>query len=74
MHLACLDVEGVLVPEIWQNVALRTGVEELQLTTRDVPDYHELMQRRLGILDEHGISTALHCEGKPGSAGLLRLR
>ncbi|MDA3948665.1 MAG: bifunctional phosphoserine phosphatase/homoserine phosphotransferase ThrH [Spirochaeta sp.] len=81
MHLACLDVEGVLVPEIWQNVALRTGVEELQLTTRDVPDYHELMQRRLGILDEHGITLAdiqaaiATMEPLPGAAAFIdRLR
>lgn len=56
MRLACLDVEGVLVPEIWHNVADRTGIEALQLTTRDIPDYHKLMRHRLGILDEHGIS------------------
>jgi len=53
--LACLDLEGVLVPEIWINVAERTGVPELRLTTRDVPDYDELMGHRLRVLDEHGI-------------------
>lgn len=53
--VACLDLEGVLVPEIWIGVAERTGIEELRLTTRDVPDYDELMTRRLGILDEHGL-------------------
>jgi phosphoserine/homoserine phosphotransferase len=55
MHLACLDLEGVLVPEIWINVAQRTGIEELRLTTRDLPDYDELMRHRLAILDANGI-------------------
>jgi len=55
VELACLDLEGVLVPEIWINVAERTGIESLRLTTRDIPDYDELMTRRLGILDEHGL-------------------
>lgn len=55
MHLACLDLEGVLVPEIWINVAERTGLPELRLTTRDVADYDELMRHRMGILDQHGI-------------------
>ncbi|HVN86696.1 MAG TPA: bifunctional phosphoserine phosphatase/homoserine phosphotransferase ThrH [Candidatus Binatia bacterium] len=51
--LACLDLEGVLVPEIWINVAERTGIAELRVTTRDEPDYDKLMRRRLAILDEH---------------------
>ncbi len=51
--IACLDMEGVLVPEIWVNVAQKTGIRELSLTTRDVPDYDLLMKRRLGILDRH---------------------
>lgn len=55
MMLACLDLEGVFVPEIWVNVAERTGLEELRLTTREVPDYDELMRYRLRILDEHGL-------------------
>ncbi len=54
-HIACLDLEGVLVPEIWIGVAERSGIADLRLTTRDVPDYDELMTRRLGILDEHGL-------------------
>lgn len=54
--IACLDLEGVLIPEIWINVAERTGIEALRRTTRDEPDYDKLMQYRLGILDEHGIS------------------
>ena len=58
MELACLDLEGVLVPEVWINFAERTGIEELRLTTRDIPDYDELMQRRLRILDEHGLGLA----------------
>ena len=44
MELACLDLEGVLVPEIWINVAERTGIEALRLTTRDIPDYDRLMR------------------------------
>ena len=55
MQIACLDLEGVLVPEIWINVAERTGIEELQATTRDIPDYDVLMRQRLRILDEHGL-------------------
>jgi phosphoserine/homoserine phosphotransferase len=51
--VVCLDLEGVLVPEIWINVALATGIEDLKLTTRDMPDYDALMRRRLGILDRH---------------------
>ncbi len=54
--IACLDLEGVLIPEIWINVAERTGIEALRRTTRDEPDYDKLMQYRLGILDEHGIT------------------
>jgi phosphoserine/homoserine phosphotransferase len=51
--VACLDLEGVLVPEIWINVAERTGIAALRRTTRDEPDYDELMRGRLAILDEH---------------------
>lgn len=53
MQLVCSDLEGVFVPEIWINVAERTGIEELRLTTRDISDYDVLMKRRLGILEEH---------------------
>jgi phosphoserine/homoserine phosphotransferase len=53
--LACLDLEGVLVPEIWINVAERTGITALRRTTRDEPDYDKLMRGRLAILDEHGL-------------------
>ena len=55
MLVACLDLEGVLVPEIWINVAERTGIDALRLTTRDIADYDELMTHRLKVLDEHGI-------------------
>ncbi|MDF0642931.1 MAG: bifunctional phosphoserine phosphatase/homoserine phosphotransferase ThrH [Nitrospira sp.] len=56
--IACLDLEGVLVPEIWINVALNTGIEELKITTREMPDYDTLMKRRLAILEQHGITIA----------------
>ena len=55
MEIVCLDLEGVLVPEIWINFAEKTGIEALRATTRDVPDYDELMTMRLGILKEHGL-------------------
>jgi phosphoserine/homoserine phosphotransferase len=51
--ICCLDLEGVLIPEVWIQFAERMGIEELRLTTRDIPDYDELMTRRLGILKEH---------------------
>ncbi len=53
MEMACLDLEGVLIPEIWINFAERTGIEELKATTRDIPDYDVLMQQRLRILSEN---------------------
>jgi phosphoserine/homoserine phosphotransferase len=53
MHLVCLDLEGVLVPEVWINFAERTRIPELRLTTRDVPDYDKLMRGRLEILAKH---------------------
>jgi phosphoserine/homoserine phosphotransferase len=53
--LACLDLEGVLVPEIWIAFAEKTGIEKLRLTTRDIPDYDELMRGRLKILDENNL-------------------
>ena len=56
--LACLDLEGVLVPEIWINVAERTGIKDLRVTTRDIPDYNALMKQRLGILDRHRLKLA----------------
>jgi phosphoserine/homoserine phosphotransferase len=53
--IVTLDLEGVLVPEIWIAVAEKTGIKELRLTTRDVPDYDVLMRGRLKILDQHGL-------------------
>ncbi|CCQ73566.1 bifunctional phosphoserine phosphatase/homoserine phosphotransferase ThrH [Magnetospira sp. QH-2] len=55
MRIVCLDLEGVLVPEVWINFAERTGIEELKRTTRDEPDYDVLMRGRLEILDAHGL-------------------
>jgi len=55
MIVACLDLEGVLLPEIWINVAERTKIPELRRTTRDEPDYDKLMRGRLEILDAHGL-------------------
>lgn len=55
MNLVCLDLEGVLVPEIWIAFSEATGIPELARTTRDEPDYDKLMAFRLGILDEHGL-------------------
>ncbi len=55
MNVACLDLEGVLVPEIWIAFAEESGIPELKRTTRDEPDYDKLMNWRLGILEEHGL-------------------
>lgn len=55
MKLICLDMEGVLTPEIWIELAKRTGIDDLWRTTRDEPDYDALMKERLGILDRHGL-------------------
>lgn len=55
MNIVCLDLEGVLVPEIWVAFAEETGITELKKTTRDEPDYDKLMKWRLGILKEHGL-------------------
>lgn len=55
MQIVCLDLEGVLVPEIWIEFAERTGIPELRRTTRDEPDYDVLMKYRLAILAEHGL-------------------
>ncbi len=58
MHIVCLDLEGVLIPEIWIEVAERTGIAALQRTTRDGPDYDNLMQGRLAILAQHKLRLA----------------
>ena len=55
MNIVCLDLEGVLVPEIWIAFAEASGIPELKRTTRDEPDYDKLMNWRLGILKEHGL-------------------
>lgn len=83
MEIACLDLEGVLVPEIWIDFAERTGIEELKATTRDIPDYDVLMQQRLRLLDEHKlglneiqevIATMKPLEGAPEFVDWLRER
>ncbi len=58
MEIACLDLEGVLAPEIWIEFARITGIEELKATTRDVADYDVLMKQRLRLLDAHGLGLA----------------
>jgi phosphoserine/homoserine phosphotransferase len=82
-QIACLDLEGVLVPEIWVNVAEHTGIPALRLTTRDEPDYDVLMKRRLQILADHGlglpdiqrvIATLEPLEGAPAFLQWLRER
>jgi phosphoserine/homoserine phosphotransferase len=55
MEIACLDLEGVLVPEIWIGFAEKTGIDELAATTRDISDYDVLMKQRLAILDQHSL-------------------
>ena len=55
MYIVCLDMEGVLVPEIWVEFARESGIPELKRTTRDEPDYDKLMKWRLGVLREHGL-------------------
>ena len=55
MNVVCLDLEGVLVPEIWIAFSKASGIDELKRTTRDEPDYDKLMKWRLGILKDHGL-------------------
>ncbi|MBW6490255.1 MAG: bifunctional phosphoserine phosphatase/homoserine phosphotransferase ThrH [Lentimicrobium sp.] len=55
MYVICTDLEGVFVPEVWINVAAKTGISELKLTTRDISDYNVLMKQRIKILAEHGL-------------------
>ncbi len=55
MHIVCADMEGIFTPEIWINVSEITGIKELRLTTRDIPDYDVLMKKRLAILKQHGL-------------------
>ena len=56
MNIVCLDLEGVLVPEIWIAFSEESGIKELKRTTRDEPDYDKLMKWRIGILKEHGLT------------------
>ena len=58
MHIVCLDLEGVLVPEIWIAFSQRTGIAEFSRTTRDEPDYDKLMRYRLALLRQHGLKLA----------------
>ena len=55
MKIVCLDFEGVLVPEIWVNLAHQTEIDELKVTTRDISDYDELMRYRLGVMQKHDL-------------------
>jgi len=55
MYIVCLDLESTLIPEIWLSVAKKKKIKELELTTRDLPDYEALMKRRLKILQAHNI-------------------
>ena len=77
MELACLDLEGVLVPEIWIAFSERTGIAELRATTRDIPDYNVLMKQRLSLLDQHGLrlpdiqAVIATLEPLPGAAEFL---
>lgn len=56
LHVVCLDLEGVLFPEVWIALAEKTGIAELRLTTRDIADYSELMRNRISVLDSAGIT------------------
>jgi phosphoserine / homoserine phosphotransferase len=58
MHLVCLDLEGVLVPEIWISFSEATGIPEFKITTRDEPDYDKLMRFRIGLLKQHNLKLA----------------
>ena len=77
MNIVCLDLEGVLVPEIWIAFAEASGIPELKRTTRDEPDYDKLMRWRLGILKEHGLGlkeiqeTIAKIEPLPGAKEFL---
>jgi phosphoserine/homoserine phosphotransferase len=56
MYVICLDLEGVLTPEIWEEISATSGIEKLKLTTRDIPDYDVLMKQRLEILEQNNIT------------------
>ena len=78
MRLFCLDLEGVLIPEIWIGLAERTGIDALRATTRDVPDYDALMRQRLRLLDRHRLglpdveAVVATMAPLPGAPGFLR--
>ena len=55
MEIVCFDMEGTLTPEIWEQIALNTGVEEFNKTTRDIPDYSDLMDFRLDVMKKHNL-------------------
>lgn len=83
MEIAALDLEGVLVPEIWIDFAAKTGIDALKATTRDIPDYDVLMRQRLDLLSQHGlglpdiqevIATMKPLEGAPEFVDWLRER
>ena len=57
--MLCLDLEGVLIPEVWVGVADRTGIDDLRVTTQEIPDYRELMQHRLAIIARHDLTLSL---------------
>ena len=59
MEVICLDLEGVLLPEIWKGVANKTGIKELELTTRNIPDYNELMSNRLRIMKQNQLDLSV---------------
>ena len=59
MDVMCLDLEGVLLPEIWKGVANKTGIKELELTTRNIPDYNELMSNRLRIMEQNQLDLSV---------------
>lgn len=77
MNVVCLDLEGVLVPEIWIAFSKESGIDELKRTTRDEPDYDKLMNWRIGILREHGLGlpqiqdTISKIEPLPGAKDFL---
>ncbi|MFR4561080.1 MAG: hypothetical protein ACLT5P_07580 [Flavonifractor plautii] len=70
MYITCLDMEGVLVPEIWIAFAEASGIPALKRTTRDEPDYHKLMEYRLGILREHGLGRETQAIARSAPAGV----
>jgi len=59
VEIACLDLEGVLIPEVWIGVAEKTGIDDLRATTRDIPDYDALMRQRLAILEDNKLGIGI---------------